>query len=98
MQSQEPVGGNGKYQTGKLVNDNIDHPAMFPKQLAIDQVNTWTNKGDLVLDPFIGSGTTAVACREREREWVGFEISQKYCEMANERLSNQVVQNSLFDD
>lgn len=87
-----------EYATGKLVNDNIDHPAMFPKQLAIDQINTWTNKGDLVLDCFMGSGTTACAAREREREWIGFEISQRYVDMANERLSKQTVQVSLFDD
>lgn len=87
-----------EYATGKLVNEDIDHPAMFPKQLAIDQINTWTNKGDIVLDCFIGSGTTAVAAREREREWIGFEISPRYCEMANERLSNQITQCSLFDE
>lgn len=87
-----------EYATGSTVNEKIDHPAMFPKQLAVDQINTWTNKGDLVLDPFMGSGTTAVACREREREWIGFEISSKYIEIANERLSKQVVQNSLFEN
>lgn len=87
-----------EYAVGKLANEGIEHPAMFPKQLVIDQINTWTNKGDLVLDPFMGSGTTACAAREREREWIGFEISQKYCEIANERLQNQVIQTSLFDD
>lgn len=87
-----------EYTTGKNANDYVDHPAMFPKQLVIDQINTWNNKGDLVLDPFMGSGTTACAAREIEREWLGFEISEKYCEMANERLQNQVIQTSLFDD
>ena len=56
-----------EYATGSVVNDKVDHPAVFPKQLAIDQINSWTNKGDIVLDPFMGSGTTALAARERER-------------------------------
>lgn len=86
-----------EYITGKLVNEGIEHPAMFPKQLALDQIITWTNKGDLVLDPFIGSGTTAIACREKERQWIGFEISPKYCEIANKRLDEQIIQIDLFD-
>ena len=86
-----------EYITGKLANENIDHPAMFPKQLAKDQIISWTNKGDLVLDPFMGSGTTAVACRELNREWIGFEISRKYVDIANDRLNKQVVQCSLFE-
>ena len=98
VNEEKQAGNIFEYMTGKLVNDGIEHPAMFPKQLVIDQVNTWTNKGEIVLDPFMGSGTTAVACRERERQWIGFEISQNYVDMANERLSKQTVQGSLFDD
>lgn len=67
VNDKKQAGNIFEYMTGKLVNDGIEHPAMFPKQLVIDQVNTWTNKGEIVLDPFMGSGTTAVACRERER-------------------------------
>lgn len=59
-----------EYAIGCLENNGTKHPAIFPKELVIDQINTWTNKGDLVLDPFIGSGTTACAARERERERV----------------------------
>ena len=87
-----------EYQVGKLANNGSEHPAVFPKELAIDQIISWTNKGDVVLDPFMGSGTTAVAAREKGRKWVGFEISAKYCDLANDRLSKQVVQNSLFDE
>ena len=84
-----------EYFTGCLEGNPTDHPAIFPKQLVIDQIITWTNKEDLVLDPFMGSGTTAVACRDKERKWIGFEISQRYCEMAQQRLDSQVTQLDL---
>ena len=87
-----------EYGVGCLENNPTEHPAVFPKQLVIDQITTWTNKGDLVLDPFMGSGTTAVACRDKERNWIGFEISARYCEMAQQRLDNQVTQLDLFGE
>jgi DNA modification methylase len=62
------------------------HPAIFPEQLAIDQISTWTNEGDLVYDCFMGSGTTAKAAHLLKRRWVGSEISQEYVEIAIERL------------
>lgn len=62
------------------------HPATFPIDLAKDHILTWSNKGDIVLDPFMGSGTTAIACLELDRNYVGFEISEEYCELINSRL------------
>jgi len=52
-----------------------------------------TNEGDTVLDPFMGSGTTAVACKQLQRNFIGFEISQKYVDIANKRLA----QKQIFD-
>ena len=52
-----------------------------------------TNEGDTVLDPFMGSGTTAVACKQLQRNFIGFELSQKYVDIANRRLQ----QDTLFD-
>ena len=64
------------------------HPATFPADLAKDHILTWTNKGDIVLDPFMGSGTTAIACIELGRNYVGFEISEEYCDLINTRIEN----------
>lgn len=63
------------------------HPAIFPEQLALDQIETWTNPGDLVYDCFMGSGTTAKAANQLKRLWFGSEISAEYVAIANERLS-----------
>lgn len=69
------------------------HPAIFPEQLAIDQIKTWTNKNDLVYDPFMGSGTTAKIAHILERKWIGSEISAEYTKIANERLKDYTKQN-----
>jgi site-specific DNA-methyltransferase (adenine-specific) len=75
-----------EYRTGSTKTGKIKHPAMFPEQLAIDQILSWTNEGDIVFDPFMGSGTTAVASLKNNRNYIGFEISSEYCDMANTRL------------
>jgi DNA modification methylase len=62
------------------------HPAIFPEKLAEDQIFTWTNVGDIVYDPFLGSGTTAKMCCTLNRRWLGSEISSDYVEIAEERL------------
>ena len=64
------------------------HPAIFPEQLAIDHILSWSNENDLVLDPFMGSGTVAKACILTKRNYIGFEISEDYCKIANERILN----------
>jgi site-specific DNA-methyltransferase (adenine-specific) len=62
------------------------HPAIFPEQLALDQISTWTNEGDLVYDCFMGSGTTAKAAESLGRRWIGSEISKEYVKIAERRL------------
>ncbi len=62
------------------------HPAIFPEKLAIDQIKTWSNKNDLIYDPFMGSGTTAKIATILERKWIGSEISKEYTNIAEERL------------
>ena len=64
------------------------HPAIFPEQLANDHIISWSNEGDLVLDPFMGSGTTAKMAKKNNRNYIGFEISKEYCDIAEERLLN----------
>lgn len=64
----------------------FEHPAIFPERLVEDQINTWTNKGDVVYDCFMGSGTTAKIAENMERRWFGSEISGEYIRIAEERL------------
>lgn len=61
------------------------HPAVFPLQLAVDHIVTWSNKGDIVLDPFMGSGTTGLACIQNNRQFIGIDISEKYVTIAKKR-------------
>lgn len=70
------------------------HPAVFPEQLVRDHILSWSNEGDLVLDPFMGSGTTAKVARALGRKYIGFEISEEYCNLAKKRMENT---KTLFD-
>lgn len=65
----------------------FEHPAIFPEKLAEDQISTWTDLGDIVYDPFMGSGTTAKAAHLLGRRWVGSEISSEYVRIAETRLA-----------
>ncbi len=80
------------YSVGKwkITNDEYayQHPAMLPEQLAHDHIISWSNEGDIVLDPFMGSGTTAKMAILNNRKYIGFEISKEYCEIARKRISD----------
>jgi len=67
--------------------NGVKHPAPFPEQLAIDHVLSWSVEGDLVYDPFMGSGTTAKAALVINRRFIGSEISAEYVEIAEKRIS-----------
>ena len=69
-----------KYSVG--FNDKTGHPAVFPEKLAQDHILSWSNAGDLVFDPFLGSGTTAKMAVVNGRRFVGCEISEEYCKVA----------------
>lgn len=62
------------------------HPASFPEQLANDHIISWSNDGDLVYDPFMGSGTTAKMALLNNRKFIGSEISEEYCKIAETRI------------
>lgn len=66
------------------------HPATFPEALAHDHIISWSNPGDIVLDPFMGSGTTAAACIKTGRNFIGFELSAEYCSIAQQRIADAV--------
>lgn len=63
------------------------HPAPFPLELAVDHVLSWTNEGDIVLDPMNGSGTTCVAAKQNKRNYIGIDVSTEYCQIAEKRLN-----------
>ena len=79
--------GNGKSAENKIAHK---HPAIFPLQLAEDHIISWSNEGDTVLDCFMGSCTTGVACSRLNRNFIGIEVNKDYYNLARERLgSNQ---------
>jgi len=79
-----------KYSNGKgfTTKDKIayKHPAIFPENLAADHISSWSNEGDVVLDPFAGSGTTGKIAKMLKRKWICIEINKEYCEIAKERI------------
>lgn len=92
----EKVKGNvWEYVVGKNKEDQEakDHPAPFPCQLARDHILSWSNVGDVVLDPMCGSGTTLRVAKELDRNYIGMDISEEYCKIAQRRVANasQVV-------
>jgi len=62
------------------------HPAQYQLQLASDHIQSWSNEGDLVLDPFMGSGTTGLASQTLKRRFVGIEISKEYFDLCDRRI------------
>ena len=77
------VNGGGFASKDKIAHK---HPAIFPEELVRDHLMTWTKEGDLVYDPFIGSGTVAKMCILLGRDYIGSEISQEYVDICNERI------------
>jgi DNA modification methylase len=75
----------------------FQHPAIFPELIAHDHIISWSNEGDIVMDPFMGSGTTAKMAYLLNRKYIGFEISKEYCELAEKRLEPYLIQQSLFN-
>lgn len=74
----------------------FEHPAIFPEKLARDHIISWSNEGDLVLDPFSGSGTTCKMAYRYKRKFLGVEMSEKYCKIAKKRLMYEMMQTTLF--
>jgi len=77
----------------RISADNLLHPTQKPESIIRRLIETATNEGDIVLDCFMGSGTTAVSCKEMGRKFIGFELEKSYCDIANRRLS----QGTLLD-
>lgn|ERR1035437_4379779 len=74
--------------------EHTDHPAVFSMKLAIDHIKSWSNEGDLIYDPFMGSGTTGKMALMLKRNYIGSEISPEYCKLAEQRI--KAISNPLF--
>ena len=101
---KNPASGNIISKFGSRINiwdcDNKKsptHPAPFPEQLIRDHIITWSNPMDIVLDPFMGSGTTAKMALKNERQFIGFEISQEYVDICNARIKQWKEQDRLTE-
>ncbi len=70
---------------------NYEHPCPKPIEWAKWLISRASKENDLILDPFLGSGTTAVACQNLKRRFIGIEISKEYCEIAKQRLRQQTL-------
>ena len=74
---------------GNTTKDDVafEHPAIFPEELVKRHIESWTNEGDLVYDPFMGSGTTSKMSILSKRNYIGSELSAEYCEIEKRRIS-----------
>lgn len=71
-----------------VAQNKTPHPAVFPQKLIEDHILSWSNEGDLVLDPFMGSGTTALAAKKLNRKYIGIEINEEYYKLIKNRINN----------
>ena len=76
---------------------NTIHPAVFPLELPMKHIETWTNKGDVVLDCFMGSGTSGIACKLLKRDFIGIEINEIYFNLAKKRIDGTLEQMEIWD-
>lgn len=77
-----------KYSVG--FNGKTGHPAVFPQQLATDHILSWSLEGQVVFDPFLGSGTTALSAIQTNRRFIGVEIDENYFNICKERIEKEL--------
>ena len=78
-----------KVFTNKVNNTGLGHPTIKPLWIVEKMLKVSSREGDLILDPYLGSGTTAVAAKKLKRNYIGIEISKEYCEMADLRIKSE---------
>jgi site-specific DNA-methyltransferase (adenine-specific) len=71
--------------------NKTNHPAVFPLQLVSDHIKTWSNENNTVLDCFMGSGTTGIACKNLNRKFIGIEIDKSYFDIAKQRIEGTLI-------
>ncbi len=85
-----------RFPTAGAARDNhIKHPAPFHKELPTYFINLLTDEGDIVLDVFAGIGTTGLACKELQRDFIGYELNPKYVEFGNKRIGGEDLENFM---
>ena len=89
VKKQKIKGNIWEYVVGKRAEDQSakGHPAPFPCALAKDHILSWSNEGDVILDPMCGSGTTCMVAHQLQRSYIGIEMSSEYCELARARIA-----------
>jgi len=89
-----------RYATGKRFTTKdeyaFEHPAMFPEKLARDHILSWSNPGNVVLDPMCGSGTTCKMAKINGRDFIGLEIAEEYAKIARKRVAGVQAMHPLF--
>lgn len=78
----------GAYGIAKIIPGKDDHPTPKPVELMSLFISLHSQPGDVVYDPFMGHGTTAIAAEKLDRQWIGSEINPGYCTVANKRIEN----------
>jgi len=87
----------GDSRTGNITLQQNNHPTVKPLKLLEYLVKLVSKKNAIILDPFIGSGSTAVACVKLQRQFIGFEMEKEYCDIANARI-NKAREQTKFED
>lgn len=77
-------------------NNNLNHDTVKPLSLIRALILTCSRKNDMILDPFLGTGTSAIICEELTRRWIGIEIEEKYCEISAKRIESERAQIKMF--
>ena len=96
-QETKPLGNIWTYNVGNVCNSaKINHPAKFPEQLAHDHILSWSNEGDTVFDPFMGSGTTGKMAAQLKRNFIGIEKVPEYFDIAHDRIEAETKQVAMF--
>ena len=79
-----------------ISSNKTKHSAVFPLDLPLKCIENFTKEKDLILDPFMGSGTTIEACLKTNRNYIGFDINKEYCQIAEQRIKPLLIQKTLF--
>jgi DNA modification methylase len=94
VKEEKIIGNIWEYDNANY-GDFLDHPAPFPEGLAEDHIRSWSNENDMVYDCFSGSGATAKMAIRFKRNFIGSEISEEYCDIANKRIQQELSQLTL---
>ncbi len=85
-----------RFHSGNNGESSTPHPARFPENLARDHIISWSNPGDVVLDPMVGSGTVPKMSVLTDRQYIGIDVSSEYCDLARERVARAERQPALL--